>query len=294
MAMEKRQQEIREGAGLEESRLNTEFIDLLKKYSTPALLILAVVVGGYALYTRWEQRQAAAMDTAASELDAALESQNPANLVGVANDHSSRGALPLLARLGAADVHLDAGRTGIPVGTRLDATGNLPADAKLLTDDERKSELAKAKEQYQLVLDGANSTTGQRLAAINALFGLSAVAESTGDFEAARSNYAKAIDYAKSANVPELANVAQNRIDTLDKLKSSAPLLSNAQLHTSIKPPEAPITLPMTNIQAKDASGNPIQLPPGVMPIQVNPDGTATQSAPPIPIPAPTPDQPKP
>lgn len=283
MALEERQQQIKEGAGLEESRLNQDIIELLKKVSTPLLVIVAVVVGGYALYQRYERSVAEGMDKAAVELDAALDAQNPTNLVAVANDNKSRGGLPLLARLGAADLHLDAFRSGIPVGTKMGPMGDLPAETKFLTDEQRQAELAKAEEQYKAVLDNASSATGQRLAAVNALFGLSAVAESKGNVEGARGYYTQALGIAKALGLKELEAAAQKRLDTLDSVKNPPRLLANSQLHASIKPPEAPMTIPMTGLQAKDAQGNPIQIP-GAIPLQITPDGKATPAgAPPAP-----------
>ena len=48
--MEERQTQIREGAGLEESKLNVEFIDWLQRWSTPILLLVAGAALGMGLY----------------------------------------------------------------------------------------------------------------------------------------------------------------------------------------------------------------------------------------------------
>jgi tetratricopeptide (TPR) repeat protein len=292
MALEERQKQIREGAGLEESRLNTEFIEWLKKYSTPVLLIIAVVAGGYALWTRYQRDQAIKMDTAAVELEAALEAANPVTLAAVAADHSSRGGLPLLAKLAAADLHMDAFRTGVPAGVTLTPSGDFPEGSKLLTDEERQGQLAKASEFYQSIIDGANSTTGQQLAAVNAAIGLSAVAESKGDFDKARQMYTAAAEKAKKIGFTDLATLAEKRVESLDSIKNAPKLPATSELHASLRPAPQPTTTttPMSNIQFKDAAGNPINLNATPTPAPaITPAVVPTQPATTEPAPAPAP-----
>src|SRR5437868_5931135 len=97
--MEDRQKQIREGAGLEESRLNTEFIDFLKKYSTPILVVIAVAAGGYAGFNYLQKQRDLARDHAFVQFEAALGSHNPKSLTAVADENSSRGAVAPMARL---------------------------------------------------------------------------------------------------------------------------------------------------------------------------------------------------
>lgn len=292
MALEERQRQIREGAGLEESRLNTEFIEWLKKYSTPVLLVVAVVAGGYALYHRYKRDQALKMDAATVELEAALTAASPTNLLAVASDHASRGAVPLIAKLSAADLHLDAFRTGVPAGIMLKPDGGLPDGTSLLSEADRQSELTKAAELYQAVLDGTDSTTGQQLAAVNAAMGLSAVAESKGDFDKARQNYTLAADKAKNIGFTDLAALAQKRIESLDSIKTLPKLPATSELHASLRPVEQPTTTPLSNIQLKDANGNPINMSPTPMPAPATTPAPAPAPAPaaaPTPAPAPAP-----
>lgn len=303
MAMEERQQKIREGAGLEESRLNTEFIDWLRKYSTPLLLVVAIGAGGYALYNRYKKDKAEKMDQATVELESALNSASPTNLIAVASDNASRGAVPLLAKLAAADLSLDAFRTGVPAGVILGQNGELPEGVKMLTEDERQAQLTKASELYQSVVDGADSTLGQQLAAVNATMGLSAVAECKGDFDKARQTYTAAGERAKKIGMTDIAALAQKRIDSLDSIKAAPKLPANGDLHASMRPVEAPTTTPLSGIQLKDENGNPIELnatptpappnaptsTPKVVPIPTTPAATPTPASTPAPTPAPKP-----
>lgn len=295
--MEERQTKIEVGKGLEESRLNTEFIDMLRKYSTPALIVLAVVIGGYALWTRYAEHRKRSLDTALVELDEAEIGANPKALLAIAQDHAGRGAVPLRARLDAADLHLRAARTGVPSGAKLEVDGSLPKDTPALTPAQRESELNEAESLYKAVVSGADSTLGQRLLAWNGLMGLAAVEESRGQYDSAKANYTRVATEAKELGFDVTASVAQHRIDTLDALKNAPTLLQNAQLHASITPVEKPITLPMSDIQMKTSSGQIIT--PGantnMIPLTVGPDGKpiapppAPGATPPVPAPAPKP-----
>src|SRR3954465_10647401 len=88
MAMEERQRQIREGAGLEESRLNTEFIEMMKKWGPHLMMGLAILAGLYVLYTKYEEYTARKADTAWADLDAAEVAASPDVLVQLAADHS--------------------------------------------------------------------------------------------------------------------------------------------------------------------------------------------------------------
>ena len=46
-SLDRRTRQITEGAGLEESRLNQDFVEFLKKWSTPLLLVIVAAVAAY-------------------------------------------------------------------------------------------------------------------------------------------------------------------------------------------------------------------------------------------------------
>src|SRR5262245_7049428 len=99
--MDERQAQIREGAGLDEARLNVEFIEFLKKWSTPLLVIIALVALGYFGLQKLREARHAALTTAFTQLDAARTSGNPSGLLAVADEHNGQGAVPEIARLQA-------------------------------------------------------------------------------------------------------------------------------------------------------------------------------------------------
>ncbi|MCU0688904.1 MAG: hypothetical protein MUE97_04085, partial [Phycisphaerales bacterium] len=126
-----RGREIRTGAGLEESRLNQDFIDALRKYGTPVLLIILIVTVSWLGWQRWQASKNAKRATAFVDLEAQMPQRDPSMfatprdvspdvLLRVAEDHTGEGSAPLLARLAAADQWLASAARGVQPGAELD------------------------------------------------------------------------------------------------------------------------------------------------------------------------------
>lgn len=280
--MEERQRQIREGAGLEESRLNVEFIEFLKKFSTPLLMAVVVISGGYFAWNRYKIREERLTDDAFAQLDAAVEAKNPVTLLRVA-DEVNRGPIPLLARLTAADLHLDASRTGVPIGVTLEAKGELPKDTAPLTDEQRADELRKAADLYQQVLDGASNRGGHLELALVALHGLAACAESRGDLDAARGFYDRVIERAKATNRAEWATRAEKLKATLDELSVAPRLYKTAELPAAAQAAQ-PFTSDMQNIQFKSSTGKTMRMGPDGTLIEVEDPNAAAPEMPSSPV----------
>lgn len=154
---------LKEGAGLEESRLNREFIDFLQVWGPRVLMVIAAIALGYFLYGKYRLSQEAALARAFSELDAAVVARNPTSLIRVAEEQSGKAAVPLLARLAAADLYLESSRTGVPAGIQLDQAGALPEGTSFLTEEEKKSQLGKAAAEYETVLAAAGTSDGMAI-----------------------------------------------------------------------------------------------------------------------------------
>src|SRR3954466_11659733 len=74
--MDQRQAQIRERAGLEESRLNQEFIEWLRKWGTPMLLAVALLSVAYALRDKWHKAADDKLDNGFGELAAVTANPN--------------------------------------------------------------------------------------------------------------------------------------------------------------------------------------------------------------------------
>ncbi len=216
--MDDRQRQIREGAGLVESQLNTAFIDWLRKWSTPILVVAAVLLLGYMGWQKMQEAKVAKVNRAFAELAAASQGPNPSpdSLRRVADEFDGIRAVSHMARLAAADIYLESLRRGTKVG-RTPGLGVIPPE-DLLSPDERDGYLRECESLYQSVLSRTQSDKAMALHALGASFGLAAVAECRGDLETARRRYDLAKGIAEAAGISVHARIAQSRIDSLATL----------------------------------------------------------------------------
>lgn len=261
MAMEERQRQIKEGAGLEESRLNTEFIEMMKKWGPHLITVVAILAGLWAARDWWNRKVEARADDAFSSLEKAIPRDNtplnPSVFERIAEDHPTGTAVPLEARSLAAGVHLEAARTGVPIGEKLGTDNKLPEGKNFLTAEEKKAELTKAEALYTAIVAGADSSMGQTNIAIGALTGLAAIAEDRGEFDKAKDFYQKASAKAAEKKLDQLQAIIKKRIDTLDTLKNPPRLYASSELPGG---GEKPIVAPMGGVIGKTDSGETIQL----------------------------------
>lgn len=237
--MDNRNQQIREGAGLEESRLNTEFIDFIQKWGGPFLILCAVAMGGWAAWNWWTKQQAQKLDIAFAQYEAQIAggNPNPAALEDVAREFQGVASVSLLARLDAADIHLAAARSGVRSGATLNPDGTLASPDDAITEEDRTRVLAQASALYQMVYDEAFAARGKSLLAIKALYGLAAVAECKGEIPAARDQYQRIVEIAEAAGLDNHAALARARSESLDRLASPPVLLATASLPQRPAPP---------------------------------------------------------
>jgi hypothetical protein len=210
MALDDRQQTIREGAGLEESRLNTEFIDFLKRWGMHALTLGAVVFGGIALYGRYQKMQAQKADGAFVALMAATagqESPSPEAMRALAEEHRGVPGVRLLALAQAGDAYITTARKGVRPGV-LPKDGQFAA-SDLLTAAEREEQLTQAAAMYQEVLGGSKDDAKLALHAIGALHGLAAIAETRAQVDQAKAYYEQAAALADKAQHARIAASAR-------------------------------------------------------------------------------------
>lgn len=286
--MDDRQRTIVEGAGLEESRLNQDFIDFLRKWGTPMLLLVVLAAGIYSGTTMWKRFQERAHNQAYADLHAAAVAGSPDNLVVVAEQHKGQGAVYELALIEAADAYLESARLGLRPG------GDWNTAEDRLTDEQVKANLSRANDLYGRVVASTKGKPGHALHELNGLFGQAAVAESLGDIDAARATLTKAEEVAAKAEFPQLVAIAKERVASLGALTDLPPMYDaanvrssgaapapassplNANLGGSLAPqtpPAAPAT-PADPFDIGGSSDNPLPTPPpGVQP---QPESTPT------------------
>lgn len=262
--MDNRHLQIRERAGLEESRLNLEFVDWLRKWSTPLLLVVAALTLGYVAYQRWTIYQSNRVNDAFKELENTMAgaSPNPESLRAIAAEFEGVESVPELARLHAGDIYLDAVRRGVKIGIQPNPDGTLADPSAAVNSDIREMYLGLAQEMYEDVARRAQGKTSKTLLAISAQHGLAAVAESRGQIEQAKAAYERVIALTEGTAYAMQARLARERIESLASIAQPLTLPSAADL------PKDPVTV------TEPAAAGP---PPAAEPIPAAPATPAPQ-----------------
>jgi tetratricopeptide (TPR) repeat protein len=284
--MDDRQRTIVEGAGLEESRLNQDFIDFLRKWGTPILLLVVVAAVLYSGSTMWARYQERSHDQAYADFHAAAVAGSPDNLVVVAEQHKGRGAVYELALIEAADAYLESARSGIRPG------GDASNPDDKLTEEQIAGNLNRAGELYSRIVSGARSKRGHELHLLNGLFGQAAVFESLGNVEQARETLTRATEVARASGFAELGAVADERLGSLASLADLPRVYDASEVRSSATPqnntaaplnstlggsltPNAPSQNPF--ILAPQSEDNPLPTPPpGIAPTSPQDEGAPT------------------
>lgn len=255
--MDDRTSQIREGAGLDESRVNQEFIDLLRKWSSPALFVVAGVVLAFWGYGQLQKRANAkvnrAFEEVANAVDYDVQSPSPVTLRAIREQYGDiRGIAPMSA-LREADVYLNAAVRGVAPGAELaldennQSTGAY-APEDMLSDEDRAKMLDDAERLYREVAGMTKEGEDWAIHHLGAQFGLAAVAESRGDAAGAKAAYTEAQRIAEGAGFKLWAEIAGERIATVDTMIVPVALVSKDDLPEEIEPVpviESPIEGPM-------------------------------------------------
>ncbi len=264
--MDDRQTQIKEGAGLEESRINKEFIDFLNKWSSPVITVLAVAALVWAGLGYLERRKLERVDQAFAAFEAAVQGGNPspASLTALATEYEGVRAIPDLAQLRTIDLYLGAYLRGVEPGVEIDPiTGQALDESGTLDQDQRDRYLGQAKTIADEVIARVGDNKGKAMLAIHALIRRGAIAECERDLDKARSSYERAKSIAEGSHLDALALFAQTRIDTIGSLNPDLVLPSADDLVTlpGEELPEIPTTPDLIPTEGLDDSVFPSDEP---------------------------------
>lgn len=231
--MDDRQTQIRSGAGLEESRLNEEFIDFLKKWSTPVLWLIVVIGAAWWGLRYLKEQRIAKRDSAFAALNDAVSGGNPSpsSLRTIAADYNGVGSVSELSLLQAIDIYLRAAISRVEPGAEIDPLTGLPGnEADLLDDDRARSYLSQARDLSRGVIDATAGVEGRELLNHQAWMRLAASQEGLGSVEDAKASYARAAEAARSGGYAVLAALAEARAESAGDVTAADALPSRAQL----------------------------------------------------------------
>lgn len=234
MSIDQRHTQIREKAGLEESRLNQEFIGFLQKWGTPIMAVIAVVALGYIGLGKLKEQRLAKIDAAFREFQSVslggTLNASPDSLLNVAEAYDDVPGVAVLARLGAADALLQSIRTGLRPGAVLKPDGTVESDGDTLSDAERERYLDRAAQIYRTVLDRTRGVAGQEIHAIGSLYGLAAASQMRGDTAAATDALEQVRSIAGQAGFELHVRIASDRIEAIRNPVKPAALVSRSEL----------------------------------------------------------------
>jgi hypothetical protein len=231
--MDERQTKIRAGAGLEESRINTDLIEFLNKWSSPVLIVIGLIGLGWAGMRYLERSKVAELNNAFAAYEGAVSGGNPspASLRNIAGEYAGTGAIAELALLRTVDLYLQAAISGVEPGAEMDPlTGRPVEETDLLDADGIRGYLSQARDLSRQVADLAGDNDGRGLIRVQALMRLGAAEEGLGSVDAARESYAAAAEVARQSGLPELAVLAENRSAATESMDPAIVLPSQASL----------------------------------------------------------------
>ncbi|RMH25476.1 MAG: hypothetical protein D6692_10990 [Planctomycetota bacterium] len=261
--MDDRQRQIRAGAGLEESRINQEFIDFLTKWSTPVLWLLVIIGGAWWGLRYWKQHKIAKVDAAFASYSEAISGGNPSppSLKSIAAEYSGVKSVSALALLDTVDIYLRAATIGIEPGAELDPATQAPANPSDLLDEDRvRSYLAQARDLARQVADSVEGQAGKSLIGARAWMRVAAAQEGLGATDEAKASYARAAEVARAGGYEAIAIVAEERAAAAGSV--AGVVLPAADLLEPL-PGEEPAETPVTKDPAIDAPADASSEEPG-------------------------------
>ena len=233
--MDDRQTRITEGAGLEESRLNKEFIEWLNVWGFRILMVVLVLAATWVGKTRWDQYTERRLDVALVELEAEIVTGSPDGLVALAKAHKGIPSVWQQAMLNAAAINLESGRKALVPG------GDPENPDDFLTGQAANKQIENAAAIYTQIIDsvGRSSTS---INVLDARSGRIASLISLQDADGARIELNELIVLLEMSGYTDLKRRAEERLASLDELISTPMLPSYAEL-TVIADMRGPIAM---------------------------------------------------
>jgi hypothetical protein len=225
--MDERQGQVVTGAGLQDSRINEEFVAFLNKWGPRLIYALLIVVLAYLGWGRFQDYQQRQVDQAFAEYQAQLAAGNPDVLLQIADEHDGKAAVWTLATLDAADILLRSARTGVRPSVAPSAA--TPAD--LLDESQQAETMQRVAGLYQRVIDRNAGRPNRAPYTLNATWGLASAQLSLGENDAARRTLESYVALAEDSGFTNEAEAARGRLEVVGKLAASPiPVYKNDDL----------------------------------------------------------------
>jgi hypothetical protein len=224
--MDERQTQVVAGAGLQESRLNTDFIDFLSKWGPRALYVVLAVVLAFLGWQQWTRYQSRQTDQAFADYESQVLARSPDLLLKVAQDHAGQHAVWSLAMRDAANLLMDAGIVGTAPGA--DPLAPRPEDT--LSPDQRTQMFQRAEGIFREVIDKNTGPGGQLIYAQQARWGLTSALLSLGKQADGEKLLETFVAEAENADMPDLAAFGRHRLERIREVGAAPIIVSEASL----------------------------------------------------------------
>lgn len=224
--MDERQTQVVSGAGLQESRINTEFVDFLSKWGPRVLYVLLAVVLAFLGLQQWERHKTRLNDQAFADYEAQVASRSPDLLLKVAEDHVGNHAVWSLATRDAANLIMDAAI----IGTAPGADPLAPQPADILTPEQRKDMFTKAEALYRTIITKNPGGEGQLIYAEQARWGLTSALLSLGKTAEGEKTLEDFIAAADKGKLDDLAAFGRARLESFRDVDTLPTILVQADL----------------------------------------------------------------
>lgn len=210
---------------LTESRLNDDFVFWLKRSGMNYLLVALLVACAFMGYNWWQRKQ---IEKATIAWEDYVQASLAESLEQVAKDHEAFPQVAVTALLRAADQRLQQIQTG-EASPKVGDTPAVPLDeaGRKIAQEAADDNYAKAAELAARAVAGDRSRAAPVI--VPSLFGRAAIAESRGDFNAARGFLEEAAKVAGD-RWPRFVEIANNRIAGLADLEKPLPLPKQSEL----------------------------------------------------------------
>lgn len=247
-----RRREVEVGAGLQESRLNEDFIDALKKHGPKVIYALAAVVLVVYGVSFYKQHKANQKDEAFAQLEQV--SAEPDALIDVAKQTEGQGSVPLMARIEAANALMDSARARIRAGV-------LPSEAKpedTLSDAQVQEQYQKAASELEAVIK-LTEGTDKHLILQAARWGLASAKISLGDNEAAKKIVNDYVAFADTHGLKSQAETGRKRLVKMERAEAPK-MVSESQLLLTTATSSTPAGAAPTDGGPKTPRGNQLDV----------------------------------
>lgn len=231
--MDDRQRQVKVGAGLEESRINQEFLDWLGKWGPRVLIVLLVIVAAYQGKRFLDQNARQSENQAFVDYHEAVRTNDAAAVLVVGDKHDGVGTLWEMSRMRAGESLMREGTTGLMEGT---VDRRSPTPDEILSEEVRTQRLERAVELYEGVIARVEGKKNRVLYLLKAQDALASAMISLGRYDEGRALLESVVETGEESGYGDLAELARERLARWDDVVNPPVVVSLASLPNAARP----------------------------------------------------------